>query len=98
MELAELQTGDRLQVKTRHTRYDLTSLKSGDRDAMLTTDRKARPLGKVRVVGGAIGRGSTIAPQRLFTGGSLEFTSGGGAWVHRTSGIVGIRLIRDLRG
>jgi|GEM_PF-2037658 len=98
IELIDLQTGDRLQVKTRQTLYNLTWLKCGDMDAILTTDRKDRPLGKVRVVGCAIGRGSTIAPQRLFTGGSLEFTSGGGAWVHCTSGIVWIRLIRDLRG
>lgn len=98
MELIELQVSDRLQVKTRHTLYDFTWLKHGGMDAMLTTDRKDRPLGKVRIVGCAIGRGSTIAPQRLFTGGSLEFTSGGGGWVHRTSGIVWIRMIRGLRG
>ena len=97
LELNSLEAGDRLQVKTCHTLYDLTWLKSGDMDALLTTDRIDRPLGNVRVIGCALGRGSTIAPQRLFTGGSLEFTSEKGAWVHRTSRIVWIRMIRDLR-
>lgn len=97
LELNTLEAGDRLQVKTRHTLYDLTWLKSGEMEALLTTDRIDRPLGPVRVIGCALGRGSTIAPQRLFTGGSLEFTSEQGAWVHRTSSIVWIRMIRDLR-
>jgi hypothetical protein len=97
LELSSLLAGDRLQVKTRLTLYDFTWLKQGETDGLLTTDRIDRPLGKVRVVGCVLGRGSTIAPQRLFTGGSLEFTSEGGAWVHRTSRIVWIRMIRNLR-
>ena len=98
LELADLRAGDRLQVKTRHTLYELLWMTEGEVDAVLQTDRPDRASGKVRVMGCAVGQGSTIAPDRLFTGGSLEFTSGEGKWVHRTSSISWIRMIRDLRG
>ena len=87
--LSALRPGDRLEVQTRHTCYRFVW--EGDDWAQLSTDRPDRPAGRVRVQGCAFGAGSTIAPDRLFTGGSLEFVSGGGMWTHRTTPIVALR-------
>lgn len=94
LELGSLRAGDRLQVRTQHTLYDFTW--GPDGAAMLKTDRADRPGGEVRIQGCALGAGSTIAPDRLFNGGSLEYVSQGGEWVHRTTPILWIRLLRRL--
>lgn len=88
--LSALRPGDRLEVQTRHTCYRFVW--EGSDYALLSTNRPDRPSGHVRVQGCAFGAGSTIAPDRLFTGGSLEFVSGGGALTHRTTPIVALRL------
>jgi hypothetical protein len=92
--LADLRAGDLLEIETRHTRYRLDWHGSDKMDAKLETDRPDRPHGAVRIMGCALGAGSTIAPDRLFNGGCLEFTSQNGAMVHRTTPITGIRLLR----
>lgn len=95
LELAGLQTGDRLQVRTQHTLYEFWW--EADGWAVLRTDRKDRPSGRVKIHGCALGAGTTIAPDRLFNGGSLEFVSGGGEWVHRTTPILWISVMRMVR-
>jgi hypothetical protein len=90
LELCALLPGDRLEVQTRHTCYRLVW--AGNDWAQLTTDRPDRPDGRIRIQGCAFGAGTTIAPGRLFTGGSLEFLSQGGALTHRTTPIVALRL------
>ena len=94
LELDQLKNGDRLQVRTQHTLYDFAW--KADGTAELTTDRADRPKGLVRIQGCALGAGTTIAPDRLFNGGSLEFISGDGDWVNRTTPILWIRLVRRL--
>ena len=94
LELAALAIGDSLQVRTNHTLYDFTWEGAGM--ALLMTDRKDRPYGRVRINGCALGSGKTIAPGRLFNGGSLEFRSAEGRYVHRTTAIKWIRLVRML--
>lgn len=93
---ADLQPGDRLQVNTRNTNYQFTWIGGAEWDAELQTDRRDRPGGRVRLVGCAFGAGTTIAPGRLFSGGSMEYTSRAGELVHRTSPITAIRLLRHL--
>lgn len=94
--LGEIRAGDRLQVRTRHTCYDFTWGGGGAAD--LVTDREDRPAGAVRIHGCALGAGTTIAPDRIFNGGSLEFTSGDGSLVHRTTPIRSIRWWRRVAG
>lgn len=96
LEFDSLKPGDRLQVRTQHTLYDFTWSDGGTWEADLQTDRADRPGGHVQLVGCALGAGSTIAPGRLFNGGGLEYTSEGGKWVHRTTAILWIRLLRHL--
>jgi hypothetical protein len=91
-DLRQLEPGDLLRVLTAHTRYDLISI-SG-LDAELTTDRPARPSGKVKIMGCAFGRSSSIKPDHLFCGGSLEFTFDEGRMTHRTTAIKAIHWLR----
>lgn len=93
LELSALRPGDLLLVRTRHTLYRLRWGTGGHAD--LTTGRPDRPSGRIRIMGCAPGTGSTIAPDRLFCGGGLEFTSEGGKWVHRTTSILEIRLCQN---
>lgn len=90
LELSGLRPGDLLLVRTRHTFYRLCWEINGY--ANLTTSRPDRPSGRIRVQGCALGAGSTIAPDRLFCGGGLEFTSENGKWTHRTTPILELRL------
>ncbi len=94
LEFAELQPGDHLQVMTRHTLYDFAWQEGDEGDAYLRTNREDRVEGSVRLVGCCYGAGSTIAPNRLFNGGTLEYTSQGGCKIHRTTAIAWIRLVR----
>jgi hypothetical protein len=92
-DLTQLQPGDLLWVVTRRTVYRLMLLEG--RDALLETSRADRPSGRVRIMGCAFGGSSSIKPDRLFCGGSLEFTFHGGNMVHTTTAIRAIRWRHD---
>lgn len=96
LELAELRAGDRLQVHTRNTIYRFEWIGGAKVAAMLATNREDRPSGEVVLVGCALGAGSTIAPGRLFTGGSMEYSSQQGELVHRTTPITALYRVRHL--
>lgn len=96
LEMAELRAGDQVQVMTRHTLYEFVFIDGAAGTAVLRTNREDRPMGEVKVMGCAYGAGSTIAPGRLFNGGSLEYTSQAGCKVHRTTAIAWIRLLRQF--
>ena len=93
MTIAELdlrgiaRTGDLLRVGTRNTIYTLRLL--DDRSADLQTDRPDRPAGRVKIMGCTFGLSTTISPDHLFCGGSLEFTfqADGHRMTHTTSAI-----------
>jgi len=94
--LDELRAGDQVQVMTRHTLYEFVFIDGAAGTAVLRTNRPDRPVGPVKIMGCAYGAGSTIAPGRLFNGGSLEYTSQAGCKVHRTTAIAWIRLLRQF--
>jgi len=91
-DLRQLEPGDLLRVVTGHTRYDLVSI-SG-RDAELATDRPDRPGGKVKIMGCTFGQSTSIKPDHLFCGGSLEFTFDDGRMTHLTTPIKEIHWLR----
>lgn len=95
LHLDDLRAGDCIEVRTRHTRYRFVWPGGGDGSAELVTDQPDRPSGPVVIMGCALGAGTTIAPGRLFTGGSLEFTSEAGALVHRTTPVQEIRWLHQ---
>lgn len=92
IDIAALQTGDQLQVTTRHTRYCITW--RGRDAAELTTDRDDRPAGAIRIQGCAFGDSSTIKPGFLFCGGNLEYTLAEQGRRYRTTTIQSLLLIR----
>ena len=95
-DLRQLQPGDLLRVVTGHTRYDLLSI--AGRDAQLTTDHPNRPSGKVKIMGCTFGQSSSIKPDHLFCGGSLEFTFEEGRMTHLTTAIKEIHWLRRKPG
>jgi hypothetical protein len=94
LDLAELRVGDLLRVGTRNTIYTLRLL--DDRSADLETDRPDRPAGRVKIMGCTFGLSTTISPDHLFCGGSLEFTfqADGHRMTHTTSPIKRLQWIR----
>lgn len=93
----ELKTGDVLLIRTRNTLYRLEWL-GKDYLAELTTNRSDRTSGRIQLQGCTIGKGSTLAFDRLFCGGGMEFTSENGKWTHRTSAIRELRLVQNNDG
>ena len=91
-DLTQIRAGDLLRIVTGRTRYDL--LFTANREAILTTNRPDRPNGKVAVMGCTFGQSSSIKPDHLFCGGSLEFTFEEGQMTHRTTAIREIHLLR----
>ena len=94
LDLAQLKPGDLLKVITRNSEYLLT-LRQG-RDADLVCEQSGRPNGRVRILGCAFGRSSSIKPDHLFCGGNLElsYRADGAAMTHRTTAIKEIQLRR----
>lgn len=95
LDLDHLAAGDLLRVGTKNTLYTLRLVDS-DRFAELTTDREDRPTGRVKIMGCTFGLSSTISPDRLFCGGSLElnFLRDGMRMTHTTSAIKTIQWVR----
>lgn len=85
-----LKTGDVILVKTRNTLYQLRWL--GDNRVEISSNKPNRPNGQVTIIGCALGAGSSVAMNRLFCGGGLEYSSDGGKLTHRTSTIVELIL------
>jgi hypothetical protein len=98
LELVALAAGDVLRICTRNTIYALRMI-SSEREAVLATDRVDRPSGLVRIMGCTFGQSSTISPDRLFCGGSLELTfdQEGRRMVHTTSAIRSIEWFHRIR-
>jgi hypothetical protein len=96
LDLSGLAAGDLLRVGTKNTVYVL-KLVDGDRFAELMTDRADRPSGRVKIMGCTFGLSSTISPDRLFCGGSLElnFLQEGIRMTHTTSAIRSIQWVRQ---
>ena len=92
LELSTLQPGDTLIVVTSHTAYSLKML--GQDEALLTTNRPDRPSGKVRINGCTFGASSSIKPNHVFCGGSLEFTHNGGHEISTTTEIRAMQLVQ----
>lgn len=97
-DLRELLPGDQLRVVTKNTTYDLVL--EENRFARLSTNRPNRPSGLVRMMGCTFGLSSSIKPDHLFCGGSMEFTFDEGEMVHNTSPIQAMYLLkrREVRG
>jgi hypothetical protein len=95
IEFDKLLVGDVLIVRTRNTIYRLRWL--GNDCAEISANRPGRPAGRVTIMGCALGKGSSIAMNRLFCGGGLEYSSDNGEWIHRTSAIAELRLLRGMQ-
>lgn len=95
LDLTGLGPGDLLRVGTKNTVY-LLRLVDDDRFAEMTTDRADRPAGRVKIMGCTFGLSSTISPDRLFCGGSLEVNlmQDGVRMTHTTSAIRTIQWVR----
>lgn len=91
--LRHVRPRDRLLIVTRNTRYLLEMLEA--REAIVSTDRMDRPAGKVRIMGCTFGLSSTIKPDHLFCGGSLEFTFDAGKMRHTTSTVAEIHWLHS---
>jgi len=90
--LEKLAPGDQLRVVTKNTIYDFVM--GEGRDGILKTNRPDRPQGLARIMGCTFGLSSTIKPDYLFCGGSLEFTFQNGKFIHNTSPITAIYWLR----
>jgi hypothetical protein len=97
LDLEALAEGDVVRICTRNTIYALR-VSSPAREAVLATDRADRPSGRVRIMGCTFGQSSTISPDRLFCGGSLELTfdQEGHRMVHTTSAIRSIEWFHRI--
>ncbi len=93
LELSQLQSGDRLLVRTRNTNYLLAM--TGPHAALLTSDRTDRPSGPVRIRGCVFSQSGSIKPDYLFCGGGLEIMAEDGRLTHTTSAIEAIQLVRN---
>ena len=98
LDLALLERGDLLRVVTKNSEYVLKIVK--DREADLSCAQPGRPNGRVRIMGCAFGRSSSIKPDHLFCGGNLElsYRSKSAAMTHRTTAIREIHLRRRKTG
>jgi hypothetical protein len=96
LDLCGLAPGDLVRVGTKNTVYVLKVM-DADRFAELVTDRADRPSGRVKIMGCTFGLSSTISPDRLFCGGSLElnFLQEGVRMTHTTSAIRSIQWVRQ---
>ncbi len=97
LDLSQLKPGDLVKVVTRNSEYRLTIVKN--RDAVLICEQPGRPEGRVRIMGCAFGRSSSIKPDHLFCGGNLElsYRLKGAAMTHRTTAIKEIHLRREKK-
>lgn len=92
LDLAQLQAGDRLLVRTRNTGY--LFLMTGQHAAHLTSDRADRPKGAVRIQGCVFGQSKMIKPDHLFCGGGMEILLDGQPQAVVTTAIEAIQLVR----
>jgi len=92
LDLGQLQTGDRLLVRTRNTHYLLVM--TGPDTAQLTSDRADRPSGPVQIQGCVFGRSRMIKPGHLFCGGGLEIVFDDGRQIFTTTAIEAIQLVK----
>ena len=95
LDLARIQPGDRLLVRTRNTSYLFAM--TGTHTAILTTDRPERVGGPVQINGCVFGRSSMIKPGHLFCGGGLEIAYRDSPRQFTTSPIEAIQLIATTR-
>jgi hypothetical protein len=92
LDLGQLQAGDRLLVRTRNTHYLFAM--TGQRTAVMSTNRKDRPSGPVQIQGCTFGRSSMIKPNHLFCGGTLEIICDQGSKTFTTTAIEIIQLVK----
>jgi len=95
LDLGTVKPGDRLLVLTEHTAYTLEM--RADRHAELTTNRKDRPSGRVRIHGCTFGASSSIKPDHLFCGGNLEFAHGEKHEIYTTTRIRALQLTQAAK-
>jgi hypothetical protein len=95
LDLGQLEAGDELKVITSHTEYLFKIMEN--RFANLSSARRDRPAGRVRLMGCTLGNSSSIKPDHLFCGGNLEFTYqlDGRSMTHKTTAIKAIYLRRS---
>jgi hypothetical protein len=92
LDLTTLQPGDHLLVLTKNTAYAFT-LSTGT-EALLTTNRTDRPAGMVRINGCTFGASSSIKPDAVFCGGSLEFVRPDTHEIFTTTAITALQIVR----
>jgi hypothetical protein len=92
LDLAQLEKGDRLLVRTRNTSY--LFVMTGEHTALLSSDRLDRPSGPVQIQGCVFGRSRMIKPGHLFCGGGLEIAFDGGRQIFTTTSIETIQMIK----
>ena len=92
IDLSTLESGDRLEVITKHTRYIFEWLEGGS--VLLSTDRTDRPSGLVTQTGCVFRKSGIVVPNVIFRGGKLDFSTMDGKVHHRTTVIVSHRLRR----
>jgi len=100
LDLPRIQAGDILLVETLNSRYHLTCEDAGGRWFEVRCDRENRPQGQMKLMGCTWGESSSIAPDQLFCGGSLELrqvTVDGSSLTHHSSSIRKLGWIQRRR-
>lgn len=92
IDLSTLQAGDRLEVITKHTRYELEWLGGGG--VHLSSNRADRPSGLVTQAGCVFRRSGIVVPNVVFRGGKFDFYMMDGKVHHRTTIITSHTLHR----
>lgn len=100
LNLNRIQVGDILLVETLNSCYHLSCKDAGGRWFEVRCDRGNRPQGRMKLMGCTWGESSSIAPDQLFCGGSLEFrqaTADGDSLTHHSSSIRKLGWIQRRR-
>lgn len=92
IDLSTLESGDRLVVITKHTRYEFEWLDGGG--VLLSSNRADRPSGLVTRAGCVFRRSGIVVPNVVFRGGKLDFFTMDGKVHHRTTIITSHTLHR----
>ena len=95
--LSEVSEGDQLVVVTKNTRYQLVFVDSEDRRVTMTSSSETAPEGEMVLMGCALGAGSSLSPDQLFSGGHLELNfrnEENELFTHTTSAIQAIALLQ----
>jgi hypothetical protein len=91
-DLRTISIGDEVRVKTLNSLYKMVICEK--KSAILSCDQTGRPEGLVRIQGCAFGQSSSIKPDFLFCGGSMELFFLNENIIYRTSTIMNIYHIK----